>query len=235
MNETPPADLAGAAIVSKLNWLRAGVLGANDGIISTSAIIFGVAGASASHGTLVLAGVAAIAAGAMSMAVGEYVSVSSQRDLEVAELAAEQRQIDLDPSMELDHLAILLQDRGIEPDLARKVAIQLSERDVLGAHARVELGIDPRAVVNPMAAAAASMAAFTCGGLIPLLSMVLAPRPVEVWTSGGAVLLALALSGWISAALGGAPRLVSIARTIVGGLLAMGVTYGVGRVAGTQV
>ena len=235
MNEPATAEPAGAAIVSKLNWLRAGVLGANDGIISTSAIIFGVAGASASHGTLVLAGVAAIAAGAMSMAVGEYVSVSSQRDLEVAELAAEQKQIERDPSTELDHLTSLLQDRGIEPDLARKVAIQLSERDVLGAHARVELGIDPGAVVNPLAAAAASMAAFTCGGLIPLLSMVLARRAIEVWASGGAVLLALALSGWISATLGGAPRFVSIARTIVGGLLAMGVTYGVGRIAGTQV
>ncbi|HVI06509.1 MAG TPA: VIT family protein [Sphingomicrobium sp.] len=235
MSETPPADPAGAAIVSKLNWLRAGVLGANDGIVSTSAIIFGVAGASANHGTLVLAGIAAIAAGAMSMAVGEYVSVSSQRDLEEAELGAEQRQIEMNPSMELDHLTNLLEGRGIEPDLARKVAVQLSERNVLGAHARVELGIDPGAVVNPLAAAAASMAAFTGGGLIPLVSMVLAPRAIEVWASGGAVLMALALSGWISAGLGGAPRLASIMRTIVGGLLAMGITYGVGRIAGTQV
>lgn len=235
MSETPPADPVGAAIVSKLNWLRAGVLGANDGIVSTSAIIFGVAGASANHGTLVLAGIAAIAAGAMSMAVGEYVSVSSQRDLEEAELDAEQWQIEMNPSMELDHLTNLLEGRGIEPDLARKVAVQLSERDVLGAHARVELGIDPGAVVNPLAAAAASMAAFTGGGLIPLVSMVLAPRAIEVWASGGAVLMALALSGWISAGLGGAPRLASIVRTIVGGLLAMGITYGVGRIAGTQV
>ena len=224
----------GIAIASKLNWLRAGVLGANDGIVSTSSIIFGVAGASASHATLVLAGIAAIAAGAMSMAVGEYVSVSSQRDLENAELSMEKRQIEADPEGELHQLSKILEGRGIEPALAREVAEQVSARDAVAAHARVELGIDPDAVVNPWAAATASMIAFTIGGLIPLLAMVLAPRSIEVWVSGAAVLIALALSGWISAWLGGASRIVGVARTMFGGLLAMAITYGVGKIAGTQ-
>jgi VIT1/CCC1 family predicted Fe2+/Mn2+ transporter len=221
-----------AALASKLNWLRAGVLGANDGVVSTSSIIFGVAGASASHTTLVLAGIAAIAAGAMSMAVGEYVSVSSQRDLEEAELAEEARQIAEDPDCELEQLARLLEGRGMDHALAKEAAAQMSAKDAVATHARVELGIDPGAVVNPWAAAFASMVAFTSGGLIPLLAMVLAPRAIEVWVSGAAVLVALALSGFISAVLGGAPRIRSMARTVTGGLLAMGITYSVGRIAG---
>jgi len=234
MNNEASIEAQGLAIASKLNWLRAGVLGANDGIVSTSSIIFGVAGASASHATLVLAGIAAIAAGAMSMAVGEYVSVSSQRDLENAELAQERRQIETHPEAELHQLAAILQSRGIEHTLAREVAEQISARDAVAAHARVELGIDPEAVVNPWAAAVASMIAFTIGGLIPLLAMVLAPRAIEIWVSGAAVLIALGLSGWISARLGGASTLVGVARTVGGGLLAMAITYGVGRIAGTQ-
>jgi vacuolar iron transporter family protein len=234
MNNEAPIEVQGLAIASKLNWLRAGVLGANDGIVSTSSIIFGVAGASASHATLVLAGIAAIAAGAMSMAVGEYVSVSSQRDLENAELAQERRQIETHPEAELHQLAEILQSRGIEHRLAREVAEQISARDAVAAHARVELGIDPDAVVNPWAAAVASMIAFTIGGLIPLLAMVLAPRSIEIWVSGAAVLIALGLSGWISAQLGGASTLVGVVRTVGGGLLAMAITYGVGKIAGTQ-
>jgi len=234
MNNDASIEAQGLAIASKLNWLRAGVLGANDGIVSTSSIIFGVAGASASHATLVLAGIAAIAAGAMSMAVGEYVSVSSQRDLENAELAQERRQIETHPEAELHQLAAILQSRGIEHRLAREVAEQISARDAVAAHARVELGIDPEAVVNPWAAAVASMIAFTIGGLIPLLAMVLAPRAIEIWVSGAAVLIALGLSGWISARLGGASTIVGVARTVGGGLLAMAITYGVGRIAGTQ-
>ena len=224
-----------AATASKLNWLRAGVLGANDGIVSTSSIIFGVAGASASHATVVLAGIAAIAAGAMSMAAGEYVSVSSQRDLEEAELALEKKEIAADPEGELDELTHLLEQRGIEVGLAREVAIQLTERDPLTAHARLEIGIDPAAVTNPWSAALASMVAFTSGGLIPLLATVLAPRGLGMWVSGAAVVVALALTGWISARLGGAPRLPSIARNVIGGLLAMAISYGVGKIAGTQI
>ena len=222
-------------IHSKLNWLRAGVLGANDGIVSTSSIIFGVAGASGTHGTVVLAGIAAIAAGAMSMAAGEYVSVSSQRDLEQAELAAEQKELLADPEGELAELAQLLEQRGIERNLACQVAYQLTERDPLTAHARLEIGIDPSAVSNPWSAAFASMVAFILGGLIPLLFTLLAPGTAGIWVAGAAVICALALTGWISAYLSGAPRAPSIMRNVFGGLLAMSVTFAVGRIAGTQI
>jgi VIT1/CCC1 family predicted Fe2+/Mn2+ transporter len=234
LNKAPADKPERAAIASKLNWLRAGVLGANDGIVSTAALIFGVAGAAAAHSTIVLAGIAAIAAGAMSMAVGEYISVSSQRDLEEAELAREREQIAATPDVELQQLTLLLEGRGIEHGLAERVAVQLTERDALAAHARVELGIDPAAVVNPVEAALASMLSFTLGGLIPLLAMVLAPRAIEIWVSGMAVLLALVATGAVSAWLGRSPRLGSIVRTVVGGLITMAVTYGIGKIAGTQ-
>jgi VIT1/CCC1 family predicted Fe2+/Mn2+ transporter len=234
LSKTPTAEPQNAAIASKLNWLRAGVLGANDGIVSTAALIFGVAGAAAVHSTIVLAGIAAIAAGAMSMAVGEYVSVSSQRDLEEAELAREREQIAADPDIELQQLTLLLEGRGIEHGLAEQVAVQLTERDALAAHARVELGIDPSAVVNPIEAALASMLSFTVGGLVPLLAMVLAPRSIEIWISGMAVVLALVATGAVSAWLGRSPRLASIVRTVAGGLIAMAVTYGIGKIAGGQ-
>jgi len=231
----PDAPQQVASTASKLNWLRAGVLGANDGVVSTSSIIFGVAGASAGHATIVLAGIAAIAAGAMSMAAGEYVSVSSQRDLEEAELATERKEIASDPAGELAELVRLLEGRGIDHQLAAEVAVQLTERDALSAHARLEIGIDPEAVSNPWTAALASMAAFTVGGLIPLLATVLVPGATSILIAGVAVLLALTMTGWISAQLGGARRLPAIARNVVGGVLAMAVTYGIGRIAGTQI
>jgi vacuolar iron transporter family protein len=170
----------------------------------------------------------------MSMAVGEYVSVSTQRQVERAELDIEQTELVADPDNELDELAKLLQGRGIQPALARQVAMQLTERDALAAHARVELGIDPSVLTSPWAAALASVCAFTIGGLIPLVAMLLAPRSIEMWVSGGAVLFALALSGAISAWLGGTPSMSSMVRTVAGGVLAMGITYAVGYVAGTQ-
>jgi VIT1/CCC1 family predicted Fe2+/Mn2+ transporter len=231
----PDAPQQVASTASKLNWLRAGVLGANDGVVSTSSIIFGVAGASAGHATIVLAGIAAIAAGAMSMAAGEYVSVSSQRDLEEAELATERKEIASDPAGELAELVGLLEGRGIDHQLAAEVAVQLTERDALSAHARLEIGIDPEAVSNPWTAAFASMAAFTVGGLIPLLATVLVPGATSIFIAGVAVLLALTMTGWISAQLGGARRLPAVARNVVGGVLAMAVTYGIGRIAGTQI
>lgn len=234
MEEQDQKQPNGAAIASKLNWLRAGVLGANDGIVSTSSIIFGVAGGSGAHGTLLLAGIAAIAAGAMSMAAGEYVSVSSQRDLEEAELAAERDEIQSDPEGELAELTELLAKRGIDQKLAEEVALQLTERDALTAHARLEIGIDPEAVSNPWAASLASMLSFTIGGLVPFLAIAVLPSASGIWAAGIAVIAALALTGWISASLGGAARLPSIARNVIGGLLAMAVTFGVGSVAGTR-
>jgi VIT1/CCC1 family predicted Fe2+/Mn2+ transporter len=229
---SPPPQ--GGQIASKLNWLRAGVLGANDGIVSTVALIFGVAGAAASHQTVLLAGFAAVAAGAMSMAVGEYVSVSTQRDLEAGELAHERAELAADPAYELAELGQLLEARGIDRELASRVAVELTEKDALAAHARVELGIDSTQLTNPWSAAFASMLSFVAGGMIPLAAMLLAPRTVAIWVAGAAVLVALAISGAVSARLDGAPMGRAILRTVVGGHVAIAITYGVGRLVGTQ-
>jgi VIT1/CCC1 family predicted Fe2+/Mn2+ transporter len=222
-------------ILSRLNWLRAGVLGANDGIVSTAAIIFGVAGASAAHSTVMLAGMAAVAAGALSMAAGEYVSVATQRDLEIAELARQKADLERDPERELQVLARLFEQRGVEPQLAMDVSRQMSAKDALAVHARAELGIDPDAVTNPWAAAFASLVAFTIGGLIPIVAMMLSPRAAEIWVTGAAVVIAMALTGAVSARLGRMPLVPSIVRNVAGGVLAMAITYGLGRLAGTRV
>jgi len=223
-----------ALILSRLNWLRAGVLGANDGIVSTAAIIFGVAGAAANHATIMLAGIAAIAAGALSMAAGEYVSVSTQRDLEQTELARERADLARDPDGELNVLARLFEQRGVESQLAMEVSRQMSAKDALSVHARAELGIDPESITNPWAAAMASMVSFIIGGLVPFVAMLVSPRPIEIWISGVAVVIAMVLTGIISARLGRIPLLASVVRNVAGGLLAMAVTFGVGRIAGTQ-
>jgi VIT1/CCC1 family predicted Fe2+/Mn2+ transporter len=222
-------------ILSTLNWLRAGVLGANDGIVSTAAIIFGVAGASATHASVMLAGIAAVAAGAMSMAVGEYVSVSTQRDLEKAELEREKIELARDPERQLANLAQLFEQRGVAPKVAAEVAKEMSEKDALSVHARAELGIDPENVTNPWAAALASMISFLIGGAIPIAALLLSPRAIEIWVAGAAVLIAMALTGFASARLGRMPVVRSILRNVVGGMLALAITYGVGNVAGTQI
>jgi VIT1/CCC1 family predicted Fe2+/Mn2+ transporter len=233
---SPPTDdvivTSSGRILSTLNRLRAGVLGANDGVVSTAAIIFGVAGASASHATIMLAGIAAVAAGALSMAAGEYVSVSTQRDLEVAELARQKADIERDPEYEVQQLAGLFEQRGVEPDLAAEVSRQMSAKDALSVHARAELGIDPDAVTNPWAAAVASLVAFTIGGLIPIAAMLMSPRPAEMWVSGAAVVVAMALTGAVSARLARIPAVRSMGRNVAGGLLAMAVTYAVGNLVG---
>jgi VIT1/CCC1 family predicted Fe2+/Mn2+ transporter len=221
-------------ILSTLNWLRAGVLGANDGIISTAAIIFGVAGASAQQSTLILTGIAAIAAGALSMAAGEYVSVSTQRDLERAELERQRFDLESNPERELQVLARLFEQRGVTPDIAMQVSRQMSTKDALSVHARAELGIDPEAVTNPWAAAVASLLAFTLGGLVPIVPVVVARPDVAIWITGIAVVIALGLTGGIAARLGRMPAVPSIARNVIGGLIAIGITYGVGMIAGTQ-
>jgi VIT1/CCC1 family predicted Fe2+/Mn2+ transporter len=238
MSEAPlPAVIApeSGRILSTLNWLRAGVLGANDGIVSTAAIIFGVAGASATHVTIVLAGVAAVAAGAMSMAVGEYVSVSTQRDLEEAELEREKVELDRDPERQLAILARLFEQRGVAPKVATEVAREMSEKDALSVHARAELGIDPENVTNPWAAALASMLAFLLGGAVPIAALVLSPRAIEIWVVGLAVLVAMALTGVVSARLGKTPMGRSVLRNVLGGTLALAITYGVGRIARAQI
>ncbi len=227
-------DTPSGSIQSKLNWLRAGVLGANDGIVSTAGIIYGVAGASASHATIMLAGIAALVSGALSMAAGEYVSVSAQREVERAELDRERNELEHEPEQELDELARLFEQRGVDSSTAKVVAKEMSDRDALGVHARAELGIDPDNVTNPWAAAGSSMVSFILGGLVPLLAMVLSPRRIEIWIAGVAVILAMILTGHVSARLGRIPVLPSILRNVAGGLLAMAITYGVGAIAGTQ-
>ncbi|MFC1418472.1 VIT1/CCC1 transporter family protein [Streptacidiphilus cavernicola] len=217
---------------SRLNWLRAGVLGANDGVVSTAGIVLGVAGATGDRETLLTAGLAGLLAGSLSMAAGEYVSVSTQRDSERAALDLERRELSRTPEAELDELTGLYQDKGLSPELAREVAVQLTAHDALGAHAETELGIDPDQLTDPWRAAWASFLSFTVGALLPLLAMVLPPTAVRLPLTVGAVLAALALCGWVSARLGGAPVARAVLRNMAGGAVAMGVTYLAGTLLG---
>jgi VIT1/CCC1 family predicted Fe2+/Mn2+ transporter len=219
----------------RLNWLRAGVLGANDGIVSTAGIVIGVAAATTSSTAILTAGTAGLAAGAMSMAAGEYVSVSTQRDTEQALLAKERRELHEMPEEELAELASIYEGKGLAPELALEVAEQLTQHDALGAHAEAELGIDPEDLTNPWHAAWASMISFTCGALLPLLAVLLTPVTARVPVTALAVVVALALTGWTSAGLGGAPHRPAVLRNVMGGLVAMLVTYAVGRIVGTHI
>ena len=217
----------------RLNWLRAGVLGANDGIVSVAGIVVGVAGATGDRSTIATAGLAGLVAGALSMAGGEYVSVSTQRDTQQALLTKERWELATMPEQELAELAALYQQRGLTAELAQAVAVQLTEHDALAAHAEVELGIDPQALNSPWQAAWASLVAFVVGAVLPLL-LILTPRPVRVPVCVATVALALAGSGVASARLGSAPRLPAVARNVAVGLLAMGVTYLVGSLVGAR-
>ncbi|MEU5958634.1 VIT family protein [Streptomyces sp. NPDC047525] len=222
----------GGALASRLNWLRAAVLGANDGIVSTAGLVVGVAGATSDRSTLLTAGLAGLLAGSMSMAAGEYVSVSTQRDSEKAALAMERRELREQPEAELAELTDLLEDRGLSRDVAREAAEQLTERDALRAHARVELGIDPDDLTNPWHAAWASFVAFTVGALLPLLAIVLPPADWRLVVTVVSVLGALALTGLSSARLGSAEVRPAVVRNMAGGALAMAVTYGAGALLG---
>jgi VIT1/CCC1 family predicted Fe2+/Mn2+ transporter len=215
-------------IASKLNWLRAGVMGANDGIVSTAGMVVGVAGAAVSNAALLAAGVAAVVAGATSMAVGEYMSVSSQRDSQRAELQKERAQLAANPAYGLKQLTGLIAAQGVDQDLAHQVAVQLTEKDALGAHARYELGIDPEELISPWHAAWASMVAFVAGAVIPLAVILLVPRAIAVPVTAAATVAALTITGSVSAHLGGAPKLRAVLRIVTGGLAAMALAYGAG-------
>lgn len=228
-------ETRGTRITEKLNWLRAAVMGANDGIISTAAMVIGVAGAAVSNAALLAAGIAAVIAGAMSMAVGEFVSVSSQRDSQRAELEHERAELTADPAHELEQLTQLIQVQGLDRTLAHQVALQLTERDPLTAHARLELGIDPNGLTNPWHAAMASMLAFVIGGVIPLGAILLSPRGSAVPVTAVAVIIALAITGTVSAHLGKASKLRAVFRVVGGGILAMAITYSIGSLIGTQI
>jgi len=219
----------------RLNWLRAGVLGANDGIVSVSGIVIGVAAAGASHGALMTAGLAGLAAGALSMAAGEYVSVSTQRDTQTALLAKERWELETYPEEELNELAGFYVDKGLTPELAHSVAEQLTAHDALAAHAEVELKIDQEELTNPWHAAFASMTAFVIGSLLPLLTILLVPGAFRIPATVVAVAVALFLTGLISAKLGDANIRLAILRNVGGGLLAMAITYGIGALVGMHV
>jgi len=217
---------------AQLNWLRAAVLGANDGIVSVASIIVGVAGATNTAGFILTAGVAGLVAGALSMAVGEYVSVSAQRDTERALLEKERYELEHEPEAELKELAGLYEAKGLSPATARIVAKELTAKDVFAAHVDAELGIDPNNLVSPWQAAFASAASFTVGGIIPLLAIALPPASMRVIITFVAVIVALAITGTLSAQVGGANRTVATLRVVVGGIIAMIVTFGIGKIFG---
>lgn len=219
----------------RIGWLRAAVLGANDGIVSTASLLVGVAAAQAAREPLLLTGVAGLVAGAMSMAAGEYVSVSSQSDTEQADLAKERRELEVQPKLELAELAGIYESRGLKADLALQVAEQLTAHDALAAHARDELGITDMATARPVQAAFTSAATFSVGAALPLATAALAPMNTMVPILAGSSLACLVALGALSARVGGAPVLKAAGRVAFWGVLAMALTAAVGHLFGTTV
>ena len=223
------------SLTNKLNWLRAGVLGADDGIVSVAGIVVGVAAASAARGPIFTAGVAGLAAGALSMAVGEYVSVSTQRDSEQAMLDKECEELTEQPRAELDELAGLYEAKGLSRETAKKVAEELTAHDAYAAHAEAELGINPTELTNPWHAALSSAVSFILGALLPLLAILLPPPSARIPVTVVAVLIALTITGWVSARLGGANPGRAALRVTIGGAVAMAITFAIGHLAGGAV
>ncbi len=219
----------------RAGWLRAAVLGANDGLLSVAGLVIGVAAANSSRSLLVTAGLAGLVAGALSMAVGEYISVSSQRDAEQADLRVEAEAIAENRRAEMHELAKIYEERGVEPGLARLVADQLMAHDAVGAHARDELGISEVTVARPVQAALTSVSAFTLAALIPVLAITLPPKPWRIAVTAAVTVLALLGLGALGAQLGGAPRGRAALRVVTLSVFAMLVTYGIGRVVGANV
>ncbi|MET9217150.1 MULTISPECIES: VIT1/CCC1 transporter family protein [unclassified Nocardia] len=228
-----PHEPHAEGLASRLNWLRAGVLGANDGIVSTAGLVVGVAATTNNTHTILTAGVAGLVAGAISMAAGEYVSVSTQRDSEKALLAKERRELAEDPAAELAELTGIYEAKGLSPATARTVAEELTAHDAFTAHAEAELRLDPTELTNPWAAAGSSAVAFTCGALLPLIAIAIPPAQWRVPVTFAAVLLALALTGSVSARLGGSRRGKAVLRVVLGGALAMAITYAIGMLTDT--
>ncbi len=230
---THAGEAHGGGIGQRLNWLRAGVLGANDGIVSVASIVVGVAGATPAVGALLTAGLAGLVGGAVSMALGEYVSVSSQRDSERALIEKEKRELEEMPEEELEELTQLYRDRGLSDATARQVAVELTAHDALAAHLEVELHIDQDDLVSPWHAAIASAIAFTIGAILPLLAILLPPPEWRVPTTFIAVLIALALTGTVSAKLGGSSAPRAVIRLVIGGALALLATWLIGTLLGS--
>lgn len=234
-NSFHPAEPHVGSVSSKLNRLRAGVLGANDGIVSTAGIVVGVAAATVERAPIVTAGIAGLAAGAVSMALGEYVSVSTQRDTEQALLSKERRELRDDAAPELNELVALYESRGLSAATARTVAEELTDHDAFAAHAEVELGIDPQDLTNPWQAALSSALSFAVGALLPLIAILAPPTAWRMPVTVVAVLLCLVLTGAVSAGLGGAPKGRAVVRNVVGGGLALAITYAIGHVVGAAI
>lgn len=222
-----------SSMAHKLNWLRAGVLGANDGIVSTAGLIFGVAGAGANSNGIFIAGVAALVAGSISMAGGEYTSVSAQKDSEMAAVAKERQELKDNPEAELRELAWFYEQKGMSPKLAKDVAQELTDKDALKAHAEAELGISHDEHVSPGAAAISSFVSFAAGSLLPLLTATATPWvELRIPFTVVAVILSLALTGFVAAQIGGAKPMRAIIRNVLVSLLTMSVTYGIGMLVG---
>lgn len=228
-NEPHRDDLA-----QRLNWLRAGVLGANDGIVSVAAIVVGVAGATTSTGSILAAGTAGLVGGAISMALGEYVSVSSQSDTQRALIEKERLELAEQPEEELDELTAIYESKGLSPATARAVAEELTEHDALAAHLSAELNIHENDIVSPWNAALASAVAFTLGAILPMLAILLPPAAMRVPLTFAAVLVALAITGALGAWIGGAPRLRAAVRVVIGGALALAATFTIGTLLGAS-
>jgi vacuolar iron transporter family protein len=223
------------AMAAKLNWLRAGVLGANDGIVSTAGLVMGVAGATTDSSAILIAGVAGLVAGSISMAGGEYTSVSAQRDSEKASLEKERRELAEQPEVELRELAWFYEQKGLSLELANKVAEELTAKDALKAHAEAELGIDSEQHVSPSQAALASFVAFAGGSVLPLLAVTGPWVDYRIQVTVAAVVASLAITGYVGAKIGGARSGAAIIRNVVVSLLTMGITYGIGMLVGTSV
>lgn len=224
----------GASHIAKLNWLRAGVLGANDGIVSIAGLVVGVAGATSSLGIIFTAGIAGIIAGAISMAAGEYVSVSSSRDTEKALLEKEKYELKHFPDEELLELAGIYERKGLKKETALLVAKELTAHDAMAAHFDAELGIDPDNLTNPWHAALASALAFLVGAIIPLIAIMAPPNGIRIPVAFISVVIALILNGIISARIGKANVIRASIRIVIGGILAMGVTYSIGKIFGVS-
>ena len=224
-----------AASKGRLNWLRAGVLGANDGIVSVAGLVVGVAGATTDRGPIFTAGLAGLVAGAVSMALGEYVSVSSQRDSERALVATERRELAETPEQELAELIGIYRQKGLSEPTARSVAVELTALDPLAAHLDAELHMDPEQLANPVQAGLASALAFVLGAVLPLLAILLPPPSLRVPVTFAAVLVALGIAGAVSSRIGGSDVRRAVLRVVVGGALGLALTYAIGLLFGTAV
>ncbi|WP_449372366.1 VIT1/CCC1 transporter family protein [Arthrobacter psychrolactophilus] len=232
---TPPRELSVTGeIAQRLNWLRAGVLGANDGIVSVAAVAVGVAGATTEAGPIITAGMAALVGGAISMALGEYVSVSSQRDSQRSMIAAKRAELRRSPRENQESLARAYERKGLSPATAALVADELTEFDALGAHLSAELNLDVDDVVSPWHAAFASAIAFILGAILPMAAILLPPDALRVPVTFIAVLLALGITGWIGAVIGGGSRFRAAARVVLGGALALAATFAIGNLLGAS-